>query len=225
MFDVGFLEILMIGVVALVVIGPERLPDVARTIGRWVGKMQRFVRGVKSDIASELEAGEFKKILGDQREQINELRNMVQSTKREFEQSTTEVLNDAKKSLNSLEETVADTGLTKPAHSPASRPAGASEQSKSVESGGENHLLHNDADGKSGAEKSTEAHSTQGSTSIDTGESDTSMNATVGASVPAENSELSDHVRAGSSSDSLSPARLSESAPPQLGTTSSDPGS
>jgi len=54
MFDVGFLEILVIGIVSLIVIGPERLPAVARTVGTWVGKAQRFVRGVKSDFASEL---------------------------------------------------------------------------------------------------------------------------------------------------------------------------
>jgi len=57
MFDVGFLEILVIGIVSLIVIGPERLPAVARTVGTWVGKAQRFVRGVKSDFASELQSG------------------------------------------------------------------------------------------------------------------------------------------------------------------------
>jgi len=76
-FDVGFTEILLIGIVSLVVIGPERLPTVARTLGQWIGKLQRFVKGVKTDLASELDSGDLKKLIGDQREQINELRDMV----------------------------------------------------------------------------------------------------------------------------------------------------
>ena len=53
MFDFGFSEMLVIGVIALVVLGPERLPVVARTAGEWVGKAQRFVAQVKSDIDRE----------------------------------------------------------------------------------------------------------------------------------------------------------------------------
>ena len=103
MFDVGFTEILLIGVVALVVIGPERLPDVARTAGKWINKTQRFVRGVRADIANELDSGELKKLLGDQREQIDELRKIVGSTQRELSSSTREVMRGAKKRLNELE--------------------------------------------------------------------------------------------------------------------------
>lgn len=107
MFDVGFTEILMIGVVALVVIGPERLPDVARTVGRWIGKMQRFVRGVKTDLASELESGDLKKLIGSQREQIDELRKIVKTTKREIETSTTDLVQGAKKKFGELENAAA----------------------------------------------------------------------------------------------------------------------
>jgi len=105
MFDVGFTELMLIGVVSLVVIGPERLPDVARTVGRWVSKMQRFVRGVKSDISAELETGELKKLIGDQKEQISELRTMVNSTRKEIETSTRSVVDSAKKRLDEMEET------------------------------------------------------------------------------------------------------------------------
>lgn len=97
MFDVGFTEILLIGIVALVVIGPERLPDVARTVGGYIGKMQRFVTGVKRDFKKELEAGELKKLIGDQKDQIDELRKMVDTTRKDFEKSATEVTGDAKK--------------------------------------------------------------------------------------------------------------------------------
>ena len=58
MFDFGFSEMLVIGVIALVVLGPERLPVVARTAGEWVGKAQRFVAQVKSDIDRETELSE-----------------------------------------------------------------------------------------------------------------------------------------------------------------------
>ena len=106
MFDVGFTEILLIGIVALVVIGPERLPAVAKTAGQWIGKLQRFVRGVKTDLASELESGDLKKLIGDQREQLNELKQMVNTAKKDFETSTRDVVQDARKSLGDLETSV-----------------------------------------------------------------------------------------------------------------------
>jgi len=105
-FDVGFTEILLIGIVALVVIGPERLPAVAKTAGQWIGKLQRFVRGVKTDLASELESGDLKKLIGDQREQLNELKQMVNTAKKDFETSTRDVVQDARKSLGDLETSV-----------------------------------------------------------------------------------------------------------------------
>lgn len=61
MFDIGFSELLMIGVVALIVIGPERLPKVARTAGHLYGRLQRYVSDVKSDIGREMELDELKR--------------------------------------------------------------------------------------------------------------------------------------------------------------------
>ena len=66
MFDIGFWELAIIGVVALIVIGPERLPKVARTVGLWVGRMRGFVLSVKADIDHELRAEELKKIMEQQ---------------------------------------------------------------------------------------------------------------------------------------------------------------
>lgn len=63
MFDVGFLELMLIGIVGLVVIGPERMPGVARTIGKWVGRTRRFVSNVKSDIDRELRDEELRQAL------------------------------------------------------------------------------------------------------------------------------------------------------------------
>lgn len=63
MFDIGFLELAIIAVVGLIVIGPERLPEVARTVGTWVGRFRRFVSNVKSDIDRELRQEELRKAL------------------------------------------------------------------------------------------------------------------------------------------------------------------
>ena len=61
MFDVGFTELMVIAVVALIVIGPERLPRVARTLGHLFGRLQRYVNDVKADISREIELEELKK--------------------------------------------------------------------------------------------------------------------------------------------------------------------
>jgi sec-independent protein translocase protein TatB len=62
MFDISFAEIVVIAVVGLIVVGPERLPKVARTVGYLLGRAQRYVADVKSDIQREMELEEFKKL-------------------------------------------------------------------------------------------------------------------------------------------------------------------
>ncbi len=62
MFDIGIFKLLVIAVVALVVIGPERLPRVARTAGLWLGRMQRYVNDVKADISREMQIEELKRL-------------------------------------------------------------------------------------------------------------------------------------------------------------------
>ena len=66
MFDIGFWEIIFILVISLLVVGPERLPRIARTAGLWVGKMRGFVASVKADIDQELATEELKKVLAKQ---------------------------------------------------------------------------------------------------------------------------------------------------------------
>jgi len=61
MFDIGFTELIVIGVVALIVIGPERLPKVARTAGHLYGRLQRYVSSVKSDISQEIQLDEIRR--------------------------------------------------------------------------------------------------------------------------------------------------------------------
>lgn len=62
LFDIGFSELVVIGLVALIVIGPERLPRVARTVGHLIGKLQRYVADVKADINREVELDELRKM-------------------------------------------------------------------------------------------------------------------------------------------------------------------
>jgi len=92
MFDFSFGELALIGTVALVVLGPERLPKVARTVGEWVGKAQRYVSQVKSDINREIELTELKKL----QEEARQAAASVQSS-----------LNEVKSDLTSLESEIA----------------------------------------------------------------------------------------------------------------------
>jgi len=62
MFDIGFSEMVVIGLVALIVIGPERLPRVARTVGHLIGKAQRYVADVKAEVNRSIELEELKKM-------------------------------------------------------------------------------------------------------------------------------------------------------------------
>lgn len=112
MFDIGFWELLLIGIVALVVVGPERLPEVAKSAGVYVAKFRRFVAGVKSDIDAELETGELKKILGDQRDQIRELKDIVDTTRKEIETSTSSAVSSANELSSSMENKYREMGTT-----------------------------------------------------------------------------------------------------------------
>jgi len=80
MFDIGFFELSLIGVVALVVIGPERLPSVARTAGKWLGKANRFVSNIKEDISKEIKDEDLKNILQQQKDLANEFKQAAEKT-------------------------------------------------------------------------------------------------------------------------------------------------
>ena len=86
MFDISFAELLVISVVALVVIGPERLPRVARTLGFLVGRARRYVETVKNDIRNEIELDELKRIKDTVQ---NTAQSIEQSIKQEIQQIQT----------------------------------------------------------------------------------------------------------------------------------------
>ena len=101
MFDIGFSELVVIGVVALVVLGPERLPKVARAAGLLFGRLQRYVATVKADLNREMEMSEFSKVAQE-----------VQEAARAFEQGAQQhaqsVESEARAMSASLEAPVAD---------------------------------------------------------------------------------------------------------------------
>lgn len=95
MFDVGFSEMLVIAIVALVVIGPERLPKVARTAGLLFGRLQRYVATVKSDISREMELSELNKVKTEFQQAASEVKQSVTEQSRAIEaevQSATQAL-------------------------------------------------------------------------------------------------------------------------------------
>src|SRR5512143_3361620 len=92
MFDVGFSELMLIAVVALVVIGPERLPKTARTLGHLFGRLQRYVNDVKADISREIELDELRK-----------MQQQVQSAAKDIETSISHAAQEAESSLRAVE--------------------------------------------------------------------------------------------------------------------------
>lgn len=81
MFDLSFWEITVILIVALLVVGPERLPGLARTAGLWMGKARRFVASVKADIDREFKTEELRRLVDKQAQEMAELREMLDETK------------------------------------------------------------------------------------------------------------------------------------------------
>ena len=91
MFDIGFSELLVIAIVALIVIGPERLPKVARTLGHLFGRMQRYVNDVKADISREMELEELRKV-----------QSSMEDAARSFQSSVTREVSETESEFNKL---------------------------------------------------------------------------------------------------------------------------
>ncbi|WP_018230209.1 Sec-independent protein translocase protein TatB [Methyloversatilis universalis] len=91
MFDIGFSELFVIGVVALLVLGPERLPRVARTAGHLLGRLQRYVSDVKADISREMQLEELRKLQAQVEQQV-----------RDVERQASEAVSTANKEVDGL---------------------------------------------------------------------------------------------------------------------------
>jgi len=116
MFDIGFLELAVIAVVGLIVIGPERLPEVARTVGTWVGRFRRFVSNVKSDINRELRQEELRKALERDAglDELKQIMNTDTFTLEEEEKSTYKVKAISDEEMKQPEATHSKTTETEP---------------------------------------------------------------------------------------------------------------
>lgn len=92
MFDIAFSELMVIGVVALIVIGPERLPKTARTLGLLYGRLRRYVTDVKADISREMDLEELRRLRGE-----------VHSAAKEFETSMTSTASAIESNVRTVE--------------------------------------------------------------------------------------------------------------------------
>ena len=112
MFDIGFSELLVIGVVALIVIGPEKLPRMARTVGHLAGRLQRYVADVKADINREIELEELRKMRDSIQQAATDIETSVQGelnkTETELNKSVEAVVGDLPAEVKAVEEKPAE---------------------------------------------------------------------------------------------------------------------
>ena len=104
MFDIGFSELLVCAVVALVVIGPERLPKVARTLGVLFGRLQRYVTQVKADINREMDLAELGKVKSEFENAARSFQTEVQSKASEVEREMSEAKASIERTLDAAPE-------------------------------------------------------------------------------------------------------------------------
>lgn len=122
MFDVGFSELIVIGIVALVVIGPEKLPKVARTLGHLIGRAQRYVNDVKADINREMQLDELKRL---QSQLTDSARSLESSVREEIGNARTAIEAPLQQAAAELKTPLAPPGETPVAaiQPPADKPA------------------------------------------------------------------------------------------------------
>ncbi|HWT54485.1 MAG TPA: Sec-independent protein translocase protein TatB [Rhodocyclaceae bacterium] len=107
MFDIGFSELIVIALVALIVIGPERLPRVARTAGALLGRFQRYVNDVKSEVRREMELEDLKKFQSELTEQVREVEHSIHKELRSAEEVARGALVEANETIQAPVEEVA----------------------------------------------------------------------------------------------------------------------
>jgi sec-independent protein translocase protein TatB len=124
MFDLSFWEIAVIAIVAVIVVGPERLPGLAYKAGQWVTKVRRFVANAKAEMESEFNTADLRKLLSAQEEEMQRLRRLVEDTRQEVEQEgrrLTEALEHGADTTASAGKPVPPAALSSPNTPPAPR--------------------------------------------------------------------------------------------------------
>ncbi len=95
MIDLGISKIALIGAVALIVIGPEKLPRVARTIGTLLGKAQRYIADVKAEVSKSIELDELKKMKDTMQEAASDVENTIHTGVTDFEKDWADATSSA----------------------------------------------------------------------------------------------------------------------------------
>ncbi|MFZ3174578.1 MAG: Sec-independent protein translocase protein TatB [Thiobacillus sp.] len=157
MFDFGFLELVTIGVVALVVIGPERLPKVARTAGLLYGRMQRYVSSVKSDISNEIQLDEMRRVGQDFKASVESAVSGVEQEATAVDDYLRDEASSVKKVVAAMAETEGERPLTEPTMkqietaqtSQQSLPLEEPDQNSAMSAPSEAEKAHAEAAGKS----------------------------------------------------------------------------
>jgi len=101
-FDISFTELMLVGLVALVIIGPERLPKVAKTVGHLLGRAQRYVNDVKGDIQREVELDELRKMKDDMESAARSMQSSMQQTESKLRKEFQSPVDDFKGELDEL---------------------------------------------------------------------------------------------------------------------------
>ena len=125
MFDIGFSELMVIALVALIVIGPERLPRAARNLGRVIGRMQRYVADVKADVAREIELEELRKFKSEMEETARSFERNVHAEVRDAEEKIHKMAEEAKAETDSAASSSAPTPQLELGLRESSKPAQA----------------------------------------------------------------------------------------------------
>lgn len=110
MIDLGLSKLAMIGVVALVVIGPEKLPRVARMAGTLYGRAQRYINQVKAEVSREMEIGELRKLHKDVQDAASEVEQSIHKSVSDTEKDISGIWSGTKKAVDDTDD--ADTGIT-----------------------------------------------------------------------------------------------------------------
>lgn len=106
MFDIGFSEILLVAVVALVVIGPERLPGVARNVGRYAGRLQRYVHDIKRDFNREVEFEEIKRLQHEMETTVQSMQESMRAVETTLQQEALKHQTDLSEAMSLDEQPV-----------------------------------------------------------------------------------------------------------------------
>ncbi len=109
MFGIDFSEIVVVMVVALIVVGPERLPKVARTMGQWAGNLQRYINRIKMDVNNSMELDE-----------LRDLERKIKAEKDALEESVHQAESDLNHGMHKLETELQDPSRTTPPSEPSS---------------------------------------------------------------------------------------------------------